>query len=59
MEHKEEILKEILILGYSTGSHLHFEIRSTQSGSAIDPAGYIFPVPEPEETTESEAVTSE
>ena len=45
--------------GRSTGTHLHFEIRTTQSGSGIDPAGYIFPVPEPEETTESEAVTSE
>lgn len=47
--------------GRSTGTHLHFEIRTTQSGSAIDPAGYIFPAPEPEpeETTESEAVTSE
>lgn len=45
--------------GRSIGTHLHFEIRTTQSGSGVDPAGYIFPVPESEETTESEAVTSE
>lgn len=49
--------------GKSTGTHLHFEIRTTQDGEAVDPAGYIFPVPEPEpeteETTESEAMTSE
>ncbi len=45
--------------GKSTGTHLHFEIRETQSGSGIDPAGYIFPEPPPEENTESEAQPSE
>lgn len=55
--------------GRSTGTHLHFEIRTTQDGAGIDPAGYIFPQEQPEESettssstsasTESEGTTSE
>lgn len=47
--------------GRSTGPHLHFEIRTSQYGAGVDPAGYIFPAPEPKpsETTESEGTTSE
>lgn len=45
--------------GKSTGPHLHFEIRSTQNGTGIDPTGYIFPASKPEETPESEANTDE
>ncbi len=45
--------------GKSTGPHLHFEIRSTQNGTGIDPTGYIFSTPKPEEITEGEADTNE
>ena len=45
--------------GRSTGTHLHFEIRTSQSGAGIDPAGYIFPKPEPPESAESEETTNE
>jgi murein DD-endopeptidase MepM/ murein hydrolase activator NlpD len=45
--------------GRSTGTHLHFEVRTSQYGSGIDPAGYIFPEPEPPESTESEETTNE
>lgn len=46
--------------GRSTGTHLHFEIRTSQNGSGVDPAGYIFPEPEsePSETTDPETTTS-
>ncbi len=33
--------------GKSTQTHLHFEIRLTQNGTGVDPAGYIFQEPEP------------
>lgn len=45
--------------GRSTGTHLHFEIRTSQYGSGVDPAGYIFPEPEPPESAESEETTNE
>lgn len=45
--------------GRSTGTHLHFEIRTSQDGAGIDPAGYIFPKPEPPESSESEGTTNE
>ena len=39
--------------GTTTGSHLHFEIRTTQYyGSDVDPKGYLYPE---EEESESEA----
>lgn len=43
--------------GRSTGTHLHFEIRTSQGGAGVDPAGYIFPKPEPPESSESEGTT--
>ena len=45
--------------GRSTGTHLHFEIRTSQGGAGVDPAGYIFPKPEPPESSESEGTTNE
>ncbi len=39
--------------GRSTGTHLHFEIRTSQNGKGISPIGYIFAVPDiTEETTD-------
>lgn len=43
--------------GRSTGTHLHFEIRTSQGGAGVDPAGYIFPKPEPSESFGSEGTT--
>ena len=52
----------------SNPAHLHFEIRKTQEGIGIDPAGYILPEQEleqepegakPSENTESEASADE
>ena len=47
--------------GRSTGTHLHFEIRLSQNGSAVSPNGYIFPVPEPKvnKNMENEDTTNE
>lgn len=43
----------------SAQGHLHFEIRETQDGAGINPAGYIFPEQEPEETEPKENTESE